>query len=198
MCFGLYRLHLISTGSPRLWYGERRRESEREGGGREKKRRDDGGRDRWSETKESSDLQLAAGSNQRRGLKRLEGERKKEERKNPETTLPSCFPPASDRPPASAARLISRRRAASQCSCSRKPSIWICSTMHRCKPAFVKNNHATYFTVSVDTFAYVHTHNAAILIYHLLCVHIQPVFCQVLILACFDGEPAAGRQRRTR
>lgn len=33
-----------------------------------------------------------------------------------------------------------------------------------------------------------HTHNAAILIYHLLCVQIEPVFCQVLILACFDGE----------
>lgn len=109
MCFGLYRLHLISTGSPRLWYGERGRESEREGGGREKKRRDDGGRDRWSETKESSDLQLAAGSNQRRARRGWEGERKKrKKRKIPETTLPSCFPSASDRPPASAARLISR------------------------------------------------------------------------------------------
>lgn len=84
MCFGLYRLHLISTGSPRLWYGERVRGREREGGGREKKRRGDGGRDRWSEAKESSDLQLAAGSNQRRGPERLgRREEKKEEKKNP-------------------------------------------------------------------------------------------------------------------
>lgn len=125
--------------------GERVRGRE---GGREKKRRDDGGRDRWSETKESSDLQLAAGSNQRRaGLGRRE--EKKEEKKNPRdhTALLLSFCERSTACVCSPANLPSRR-AASQCSCSRKPSIWICSTIHLCKPAVVKNNHATYFTVS--------------------------------------------------
>lgn len=51
-------------------------------------------------------LQAQISDGARRGW---EGERKKrKKRKIPETTLPSCFPSASDRPPASAARLISR------------------------------------------------------------------------------------------
>lgn len=129
------------------------------------------------------------------GPKRLgRREEKKEEKKNPRdhTALLLSFCERSTACVCSPANLPSRR-AASQCSCSRKPSIWICSTIHLCKPAVVKNNHATYFTVSPLTRSRTcaratHTHNAAILIYHLLCVQIEPVFCQVLILACFDGE----------